>query len=291
MNEQEMMQRKKIEKREKTDTILAYILIVILLGCIFVVLYLKFIRKEEEVNPNEEVTASSTINLDIISNGFNNSDLVSRYSADNKTINSTISGNALVITYEDGTDTKNYNIPLVNDELMFSVTENDNVIVDIYKEIAYIICAYSNAGNDACRSTANSLSEGTNGIRFEKTEDNNNVYVSITNSIVSGEENNNENGNVYNSETIVTLNDNNYTLNINDAIIKDIIVNTSDNGIKISGNVTSDNNVKVIVRLYDADKNVINEKTSENITSDFEIEFSEIENINEVISYSINIEK
>ena len=42
MNEQEMIQRQKIEKREKTDIILAYILIVILLAGIGIVLYLKY---------------------------------------------------------------------------------------------------------------------------------------------------------------------------------------------------------------------------------------------------------
>ena len=36
MNEQEMIQRQKIEKREKTDIILAYILIVILLAGIVI---------------------------------------------------------------------------------------------------------------------------------------------------------------------------------------------------------------------------------------------------------------
>ena len=46
MNEQEMMQRQKIEKREKTDIILAYILIVILLAGIGIVLYLKYGTKK-----------------------------------------------------------------------------------------------------------------------------------------------------------------------------------------------------------------------------------------------------
>ena len=55
MNEEEMMRTKKIEKREKTDTILAYILIVILIACLGIILFLKFVKKEdtkpEEHNP------------------------------------------------------------------------------------------------------------------------------------------------------------------------------------------------------------------------------------------------
>ena len=39
MNEEEMMRMKKIEKREKTDTMLAYILIVILIACLGVILF------------------------------------------------------------------------------------------------------------------------------------------------------------------------------------------------------------------------------------------------------------
>ena len=38
MNEEEMMRMKKIEKREKTDTILAYILYVFLIACLGVIL-------------------------------------------------------------------------------------------------------------------------------------------------------------------------------------------------------------------------------------------------------------
>ena len=49
MNEQEMIQRQKIEKREKTDIILAYILIVILLAGIGIVLYLKYGSSQDTV--------------------------------------------------------------------------------------------------------------------------------------------------------------------------------------------------------------------------------------------------
>ena len=40
MNEQDLMIQEKIKKREKTDIMLAYILIVILLGCILFIVYL-----------------------------------------------------------------------------------------------------------------------------------------------------------------------------------------------------------------------------------------------------------
>ena len=39
MNEEELMRMKKIEKREKVDIVLAYMLIVILLGAIVFILY------------------------------------------------------------------------------------------------------------------------------------------------------------------------------------------------------------------------------------------------------------
>ena len=48
MNEEEMM-RQKVEKREKVDTIIAYCLIVILIGCIAILSILKLTKKEDEV--------------------------------------------------------------------------------------------------------------------------------------------------------------------------------------------------------------------------------------------------
>lgn len=294
MNEQEMMAKKQVEKREKTDTILAYILIVVLLGCIFAVLYLKFIRKDNnEVTPNEEMPTNNTISLETISSGFNSSDLVSTYLSEGKTINSTVNGDSIEISYDDGSNNRTYTIPLTNNELLFDVSPDDTVIVDIYKEIAYVICAYSGSENTACRAAANSISSETNGVRFETTDDTNNVYVSIVNSIVSGgteEEVTNET--VYDSETIVGLDNNNYTLNINGATIKDITVNINDdNSITINGTVESEAAVKVIAKLYDEEKNIINEKTIDSVTREFEIVFENIENINSIANYSINVEK
>ena len=76
MNEEEMMRMKKIEKREKTDTILAYILIVILIVCLGVILFLKFVKKEdtkpEEHNP-------TYISINEIVTKFNGSTLISKY--------------------------------------------------------------------------------------------------------------------------------------------------------------------------------------------------------------------
>ena len=76
MNEEEMMRMKKIEKREKTDTILAYILIVILIVCLGVILFLKFVKKEgtkpEEHEPNY-------ISINEIVTKFNSSTLISKY--------------------------------------------------------------------------------------------------------------------------------------------------------------------------------------------------------------------
>ena len=95
MNEEEMMRMKKIEKREKTDTMLAYILIVILIACLGVILFLKFVKKEdtkpEEHNP-------TYISINEIVTKFNGSTLISKYSNDGAKLVASKSDNTIVIT-------------------------------------------------------------------------------------------------------------------------------------------------------------------------------------------------
>ena len=71
MNEQEMIMNEKIRKREKLDTILAYILLVFLIGAILFILYLKFIKREDTTTPVEK--PNNNITLNDISNSLNNS--------------------------------------------------------------------------------------------------------------------------------------------------------------------------------------------------------------------------
>ena len=61
MNEQDRIMEEKILKREKFDTFLAYMLIVILLGCIGFIVYIKFIRNED--NTTTEDTTSNNMTL------------------------------------------------------------------------------------------------------------------------------------------------------------------------------------------------------------------------------------
>ena len=60
----------KIKKREKLDTILAYILLVIIISAIVFVLYLKFIRREEPLVKQEE-HLNNYITLNEISSKLN----------------------------------------------------------------------------------------------------------------------------------------------------------------------------------------------------------------------------
>ena len=85
MNEQEMMINEKIRKREKVDTILAYILLVFLTGAILFILYLKFIKREDTTTPVEK--PNNNITLNDISNSLNNSTLANRYFEDRKSTN------------------------------------------------------------------------------------------------------------------------------------------------------------------------------------------------------------
>lgn len=96
MNEEEMMRMKKIEKREKTDTILAYILIVILIACLGVILFLKFVKKED-TKPEEH--EPNYISINEIVTKFNSSTLISKYNNDGIKLVASKSDNTIVITY------------------------------------------------------------------------------------------------------------------------------------------------------------------------------------------------
>lgn len=256
MNEEEMMRMKKIEKREKTDTMLAYILIVILIACLGVILYLKFIRKEE---PRQDEQLPTYISLNEITAGLNSSTLANRYTNDGATFTSTVSNDAIVVTYTKGEQNININIPLVNNELQVNIAkENEKIITDTYKEIANIICKYYGNSEDSCRTTINNIKSDSQGIRFISDANNSYVYIDINKSV--------DVTNVFNSayteETKVTLDNTNYSLKISDTEISNITVTNSDTDIKVSGsikNLSTEGTLSIIVKLYDNDGNVVGE--------------------------------
>ena len=256
MNEEELMRMKKIETREKVDIALAYMLIVILLGAIVVILYLKFIRKEE---PRQDDQLPTYISLNEITAGLNSSTLANRYTNDGATFTSTVSNDAIVVTYTKGEQNININIPLVNNELQVNIAkENEKIITDTYKEIANIICKYYGNSEDSCRTTINNIKSDSQGIRFISDANNSYVYIDINKSV--------DVTNVFNSayteETKVTLDNTNYSLKISDTEISNITVTNSDTDIKVSGsikNLSTEGTLSIIVKLYDNDGNVVGE--------------------------------
>lgn len=295
MNEEELMRMKKIEKREKVDIALAYMLIVILLGAIVVILYLKFIRKEK---PRQDDQLPTYISLNEITAGLNSSTLANRYTNDGATFTSTVSNDAIVVTYTKGEQNININIPLVNNELQVNIAkENEEIITDTYKEIANIICKYYGNSEDSCRTTINNIKSDSQGIRFISDANNSYVYIDINKSV--------DVTNVFNSayteETKVTLDNTNYSLKISDTEISNITVTNSDTDIKVSGsikNLSTEGALSIIVKLYDTDGNVIGEDKKEYTTDNalssedtFEISFTYSDTLKKdvVKEYSINV--
>lgn len=295
MNEEELMRMKKIEKREKVDIALAYMLIVILLGAIVVILYLKFIKKEE---PRQDDQLPTYISLNEITAGLNSSTLANRYTNDGATFTSTVSNDAIVVTYTKGEQNININIPLVNNELQVNIAkENEEIITDTYKEIANIICKYYGNSEDSCRTTINNIKSDSQGIRFISDANNSYVYIDINKSV----DVTNVSNSAYTEETKVTLDNTNYSLKISDTEISNITVTNSDTDIKVSGsikNLSTEGALSIIVKLYDTDGNVIGEEKKEYTTDNalssedtFEISFTYSDTLkkDDVKEYSINV--
>ena len=294
MNEEEMMKMKKIEKREKTDTILAYILIVILIACLGIILFLKFVKKEdtkpEEHNP-------TYISVDEIVTRFNASTLISKYTNDGGKLVASKSNSTIVVTYTKDNNNTVITVPLANNELEVNINkDHEELINDIYKEITNLICTYYGNSEDSCRTAIDNVKSDVQGIRFVTNGDVKYVYIDITKSIDV-----NASANTYTEETKVGLDNINYSLKINDTEINSIAVTNSDTDIKISGsikNLSTEGALSINVKLYDSDGNVIGEEKKEYTTDNalsgddtFEISFTYSDTLkkDDVKEYSINV--
>lgn len=296
MNEEEMILRKKIEKREKVDTIIAYVLLVVLLACIFIVLYLKFIRKED--TPEEEYKPNY-ISLNEISNSLNTSTLASNYQNDGANFNSSVLDNSIVITYNKENTILNLNVPLISSELKIDIDgENADIKKEIYKEIASIICVYYGNNANSCKNTLDNVNSenSVSGIRFTNEDNINNVYVNTTKSF-------NLLGTIYNEVTKVSINSANYTLNLMNTKISNIKI-YNDEKLVFGGDIERLNddtsNVSVLVKLYDKEDNFLAENkyefNNDNSLEDkktFEVSFilSDTLKMENISKYSIEIIK
>ena len=298
MNEQEMIMNEKIRKREKLDTILAYILLVFLIGAILFILYLKFIKREDTTTPVEK--PNNNITLNDISNSLNNSTLANRYLNDNVTFSSKVNGTSLVIEYKKDDKIVNLNVNTMGTELEFTMNEDNRLVTeDIYKEVANIICVYYKNTEDACRSTLSKVDENNpiNGIRYVTSDNNILVYVNTAKSIDI------ENIDTYTEVTKTELSKTNYELKLDTETINNIKITNADTLITFTGNVTTTSeskNMSIVVTLYgDNDTKLTEEKYEFNDTNkleenkEFKVEFTlnDTLNLDSIKAYSISIEK
>ena len=298
MNEQEMIMNEKIRKREKLDTILAYILLVFLIGAILFILYLKFIKREDTTTPVEK--PNNNITLNDISNSLNNSTLANRYLNDNVTFSSKVNGTSLVIDYKKDDKIVNLNVNTMGTELEFTMNEDNRLVTeDIYKEVANIICVYYKNTEDAFRSTLSKVDENNpiNGIRYVTSDNNILVYVNTAKSIDI------ENIDTYTEVTKTELSKTNYELKLDTETINNIKITNADTLITFTGNVTTTSeskNMSIVVTLYgDNDTKLTEEKYEFNDTNkleenkEFKVEFTlnDTLNLDSIKAYSISIEK
>lgn len=298
MNEQEMIMNEKIRKREKLDTILAYILLVFLIGAILFILYLKFIKREDTTTPVEK--PNNNITLNDISNSLNNSTLANRYLNDNVTFSSKVNGTSLVIDYKKDDKIVNLNVNTMGTELEFTMNEDNRLVTeDIYKEVANIICVYYKNTEDACRSTLSKVDENNpiNGIRYVTSDNNILVYVNTAKSIDI------ENIDTYTEVTKTAVTKTNYELKLDTETINNIKITNTDTLITFTGNITTTSeskNMSIVVTLYgDNDTKLTEEKYEFNDTNkleenkEFKVEFTlnDTLTLDSIKAYSISIEK
>ena len=276
MNEQDLIIQKKIEKREKTDIMLAYILIVVLtLGIIFI-LYLKFIKNKDV---KDEVPTEYTVNS-ITLNDIANS-LSSNLSSSYNTLTALANENSILVSYGD----INYTIPLVNNELVFTIdNDNQELSKDIYTEALASVCTFYRNDREGCKNAASSVSEDISitGVRFAD----NNVYITILNSISPIET---PTVPIYNTEIDTNI-DTAFEVEMNNTKISNIVIDTTDK-VTVTGDIiyTGDKtSSKVTVKLYDENSTLLEEKSID-AEDKFSIifEYSDTLKIENVKKYSV----
>lgn len=289
MNEQDII-NKKIEKREKKDIFLGYLLILILLACIAFVVYIKFFSNNKTTKQEEHI--SDYITLEAISTSLNSSLINSELK-----INSTVSNNIITITYQKEQEEKTITVPLINNELEITINEEDKEeITKIYKEITSTICKYYNKDKEEeCTSQVENLSnESTDGIRFVTNENNNIVYINIMKSI---DLSNNESI----TQTPLTLQDISKE-NKTNIQLDNITITSTNADVRVKYNVSykdtnSKKDFKLTISLYDEKDKLLEEKTKEytmqdipSILEDEEVFIlSETLKLETIKKYSINI--
>lgn len=279
MNEQDLIIEKKIEKREKTDIIIAYMLIVVLIFCILFVIYIKFIKKGKKLETIPTEYTVNTITLNDIASSLS-SNLSSKYNS----ITALAKDTSITINYGD----INYNVPLEGNELVFNI-DNDNMTLseDIYKEILSSVCTFYHNDREGCKNAAIKVSESnpTSGVRF----DSNKIYINIVNSISPNETSTTL---IYNTETEANL-DTSFEVEMNNTKISNIVIDT-ENNVKVTGDITytSDKTTsKVTVKLYDENNTLLEEKSVAAVDN-FSIifEYSDTLKIDNLKKYSVVVE-
>lgn len=298
-NDQDMIIREKIEKREKIDTILAYVLIVVLVVSIGVVLGLKFLGGGEEDTPVDEYTPTY-ISLGEISTALNNSVLANRYMNDGASFASIVNGNSIVVTYNKDDVVLNIEMPMVGNELMVNIpVKNREIYNEVYKEVANIICLYYGNEEKYCRYTLNNIGDsGINGIRIDNNGENNLVYITTTESFDVDKEI------MYREVVVSDYDDTDYSLELLDVKVSNINIIESDTSVKFYFDVSrlndDNSNFGVLIKLYDMNGSILSENNyqynEENVldgTGTTEVEFllNDTLKLDDINKYSIEITK
>lgn len=296
-NEQDLV-KKQIEKREKIDTILAYVLIVILSVCIALLTYLKLTQGKEEKVPQDEHEVTY-ISLAEAGSLLTASPLAQSYQEDGATFEVVPSNSSLAITYVKGEERKEMEVLVIGSELEVSLTD-DTFTTDIFRELATIICKYYGNSESNCRDIVNESTPETpvNGIRYTTDTDATRAYISMTSGVTS------TSGAVYEEVTPVDIDATDYTLKINDTKISNIDVTTEVGKLTIKGTIerTSEDSkdLSVVARLYNEQASLIADSkydySGENKlekTGEFTITFTigdELK-LSDIKQYSLSVEK
>lgn len=226
----------------------SYIILIILIGLLVYVTYLKFSYVEQK--DETIINKTNSISLNEIANNYNNKET-------NADTNATINGTNLDILYNGKTYTFSYNNGILKLDTLED-NDTDNMFINLVDSVTMSKTIEENASIITTNLIINSLFSN-DAVKVVK-NNNNILYV-----IDTTKEFNLYNAlNVYNEVKILNLNDKDYNILINDIeLISPIITyNQETNSMDVIGLISNKENKNAIINiaLYDKDKKKIKEE-------------------------------
>lgn len=264
-----------MEKSDKKSIIIASIFLVILLGCLMFMIYIKFFMNNSlDKNQNNNVIEPSVLNIDDIIDELNNSSTVNTYRNNNVIIEITKNNTGFNIKFTNNDKITNFEGVYTKNILGLKFNNDEETVIIgnlIFSELVNISCKKQGYNEGDCNKTVSSFLEGNYEVDgLGKSEIGNNQLLLSVDTSKKIELMQETDDNIQNQ--LKNIEDTDYQIELGDLKLINPLSNYDEvnNEYKytatITGNNLTDNGeLNVDIKIYDVDKKVL-KVTNEELT-------------------------